>query len=263
MRNDSTERIWQERECHMSLLTINTTKRGAIFCIIQLLLLFPAIGLMLLGLKLPNFFLGGASAVIDVLQAYGRWYLLLIVLAVIAIAIVLIGNLVMLISLADTRKLGGANVVMLLLSLGLVGLCTVVMILDEGVVGLRAAVYEDIAAVESGDTVTILTFAHENTLPFATVRMPGPYADGQPEPFTALRVRNPAGAWMTLNIPDEIDLDVIGQDGYFEERIGAVSHHPDLQFIRVSYTPNFQIVVELEAAPRPEDEQAVMESYRS
>lgn len=187
-----------------------------------------------------------------VLEGCQFWYILLM-LACALVTAVCLTIAVWTLHRLSRHGVSGPQVVRLYLSvlllLGMVVFACGALLITEGVPSLFLQTVEDIAQLEEGRTEEAVVWLSPRTWPY---RLPGPYADGQPQPLTRYGAIGPdtAGTWEDFYVPDALEF-AMDPDRVFDENRSIPWNEAHTQWYRLTYTSNFRLVVAAEPCSGP------------
>lgn len=212
--------------------------------------LFPALGLTMLAVSPPfvAWLLGEAAGdAVSLLVIARRWYCLLLAAMALAAALSLgmvVWALRRLARRGQLEALAGYLGVMALVCVGgeiaLFGALIHLEELPQHIVWAG----EDLESIEKDQLETAICFISPKAHPH---RLPGPYTENLPEPFTCYGVigEDTGGQWVRLLVPNGMEFQLDPERLYDEDRnIGWNEEHAQRYLVR--YTNNFQIVTEIE-----------------
>ena len=185
---------------------------------------------------------GGAQSPAALLQGYRNWYA--VIMGAVAFAVLLAAAGVA----VSVRRglLTLRSITIMVLSLAFPAFLGGFMVISEDVPALFVQAGEDLAQIEDGRLREAVVWLSPKSRPF---RLPGPYAEGQPEPVVRYGGigNDTGGVWMEFYVPDCLGFSLDPSALYQEnESIGWNDEHARQYLIR--YTDNFYLVVSAEPA---------------
>ena len=214
--------------------------------------LFPALlpfiglflGVLIFWLSLTpgilNLLVGQAEPPKALLRGYRTWYLLLIGAAVVAVLLPVAGSVIAIKKADISLTLLGLVVV----SVGFPLFLGLAMLGQEDVPGLLARSGEDLAQLENGQLEQTTVWLSPRT---QQEGLPGPYAEGQPEPVTQYSATGASAdpTWTPFYIPDCLGFAPDRQTLYNGNESISWNEENSHQY-RLSYTTHFHLVVSVE-----------------
>ena len=187
-----------------------------------------------------NLLVGQAESPEALLRGYRTWYILLIGAAVVAVLLPAAGSVIAIKKADISLTLLGLVVV----SVGFPLFLGVAMLGQEDVPGLLARSGEDLAQLESGQLEQTTVWLSPRT---QQEGLPGPYAEGQPEPVTQYSATGASAdpTWTPFYIPDCLGFAPDRQTLYNGNESISWNEENSQQY-RLSYTTQFHLVVSVE-----------------
>ena len=204
----------------------NTDKKGNILFWVQLLLMLPGIGLMMLILFSSNWLLADVHTPLEILKGYHTWYAMLFFGGIAITAVILTIQIIILVKLK--QSFAPQHIYALIISLLLTCIFTLVMVFMEKVPSLMQDASADIKAIENSKLVTETGMLSARRY---DAKLPGPHSESEPLPLTR----------MTLYIQDKGVRNIFVAD---TSGIGKITGEWSDELYNVTYTPNLFVVVE-------------------
>ena len=211
--------------------------------IIQLLLPLGFIALLVVATEMGAWFLDGAYTAQETLLGYFRWYRMIFWSSIVASTATILVNFLVVFWLKRAGKQALKNIITAVIgALLVIGIAVLLNVVDGNVPRLMQQTWEDLAAIENdelGETMLRISLTARNERP---AELPGPLGERHP--------RSVYRAWLggppyTLNYPRGLSPSII-RESIRDEAYHPPGEHRDTRLIIVRYTPNFNMVVEVE-----------------
>ena len=203
-----------------------TDRRGNLLFVAQLLLTLPIVGLAALGLFSSEWLLAKAHTALEILSGYLMWYRVMQWGGIALLAVAVIVNILIFISLIKHKSFAPQHIYMALLSLLIICIFSAVMVVTEGVPSLIQDATTDIAAINNKQLISV---TGQLTPEKSSRSLAGPYMEDGPTPVakTTLKPLNEELYYVYL----PVDKKAIISEGS--------------TFFDITYTPKFNVVVDV------------------
>lgn len=202
------------------------------------------LGLLLLLLSIRPEFLellvGDAPSPEALLRGYRSWYIA--IMAAFSAAVLLAAAGVAISVWKGLRTISSVRI--MILSLAFPIFIGGFMLVSERVPALFAQASEDIAQIESGQLREVTVWLSPKS---RAARLPGPYAEGQPEPVTRYGgiSQETNGVWVEFYVPDCLHFS-LDQNALYQEEESILWNEEHARQYRICYTENFCLAVSVE-----------------